>query len=57
MSVPRVSLKQILNAAFLVPLSSAVSLWEASVIGNSDLFVLLAQLEGGREMPRTEWPG
>lgn len=51
-----VSLQPIINAAFLVSFSFAVSTWEAAFIDNSGFSCLLAELQGGREVKRRKMP-
>lgn len=51
-----VSLKQIINAAFLVSFSFAVSPWEVAFIGKSGFPFLLAELQGGRDVKRRKMP-
>lgn len=51
-----VSLKKIINVAFLVALLSAVSPWEVAFIDNYWFSFLLAELQGGREVKRRERP-
>ena len=51
-----VTLRQIINAAFLVYFSFAVSPWEVAFIGKSGFSFLLAELQGGREVKRRKMP-